>query len=353
VTALTPWLLEPRDLLVVRDARPAKGTNRMRSLRFPSSATVAGCVRTQLGAGADGWASVLQLEVAGPWLVDLVQSEILCPAPRDCFWSGTKADRRFNPLRPSLAPDGLQSNLPDGLRLVQAVGGHDASKAVPGPAFWRWSAMEAWLLGREPDQSAGPDAALSTEERTHVAIDREAGTARDAALFSVEGLRFGDLKTRYALGFAVGGARAETLQPGLVRLGGEGHMSRLSRAGALPPLTEALATRLACASGVWRVVLLTPGIFEAGWRPSEARIRACFGETAILVAACVDRPQVLSGWDFVGEGRPKKSRRAAPAGSVYWIEGVTKPPGEAWMASLCDDEQDRRDGFGRMLLGVG
>ena len=80
----------------------------------------------------------------------------------------------------------------------------------------------------------------------------------------------------------------------------------------------------------------------------------CYGEAA---AIAVRRPQVVSGWDLA-VGKPKPSRRLAPAGTVFflsvqgdesaldaWIE-------HTWMQCISDDDQDRRDGFGLAVLGT-
>jgi CRISPR-associated protein Cmr3 len=139
---------------------------------------------------------------------------------------------------------------------------------------------------------------------------------------------------------------------GLGFLGGERRVSFVEEASVgLPtfPGEEAYkgARRL-------RVVLLTPAIFEEGWRPKDGKL--CGAE---IVAAAVKRPEVISGWDMTangGKGGPKKSRRVVPAGSVYWVE---VPEGEdagawaekRWMTCISDAEQDRLDGFGLCAVG--
>jgi CRISPR-associated protein Cmr3 len=71
----------------------------------------------------------------------------------------------------------------------------------------------------------------------------------------------------------------------------------------------------------------------------------------------VPRPEVVSGWDLV-KGKPKKSRRLAPAGSIYFVELNGTPEDrrrwcdETWLACVSDAEQDRRDGFGLAALGT-
>ena len=101
-----------------------------------------------------------------------------------------------------------------------------------------------------------------------------------------------------------------------------------------------------------RVVLTTPAIFKDGAVPATIR-------GARVVAACVGRPEVISGWDFSKSngGAPKATRRMAPAGSVYWVEldaGQNRNAwiGDAWMKSVSDDAQDQRDGFGVAVVGV-
>ncbi|BAW02883.1 CRISPR-associated protein, Cmr3 [Thermus thermophilus] len=78
-----------------------------------------------------------------------------------------------------------------------------------------------------------------------------------------------------------------------------------------------------------------------------------------MVAAVVGRPLAVSGWNLK-EGKPKPSRRAVPAGSVYfvrlpeaWGEGEVRDwAGKVWFRNLSEEEQDRRDGFGLAALGL-
>jgi CRISPR-associated protein Cmr3 len=86
---------------------------------------------------------------------------------------------------------------------------------------------------------------------------------------------------------------------------------------------------------------------------------------AMVLAACVARPSVVSGWDLAADngpgnpkGRPKPTRRLAPMGSVYFLELKGNPEDrrqwceETWLACVSDDVQDRRDGFGLAALGI-
>ena len=70
----------------------------------------------------------------------------------------------------------------------------------------------------------------------------------------------------------------------------------------------------------------------------------------------MDRP-VVSGWDLA-QGRPKETKRLAPAGSVYFLElagereDIRRWCDEAWLNCVGDGAQDRRDGFGLAALGT-
>jgi CRISPR-associated protein Cmr3 len=83
-----------------------------------------------------------------------------------------------------------------------------------------------------------------------------------------------------------------------------------------------------------------------------------FGIKPVLVAACVPRPETISGWDFA-KRQPKRTRRVVRAGSVYWLDLEGGPDDrvrwaeEVMMSNVSDAPQDRRDGFGLAAVGVG
>jgi CRISPR-associated protein Cmr3 len=85
------------------------------------------------------------------------------------------------------------------------------------------------------------------------------------------------------------------------------------------------------------LVLTSPGIFSEGWKPRRLD----------PVAAAVPRYEAFSGWDLA-RGGPKATRFAAAAGSVFYFDSPPPPSG----ASLCDDAEDGRTGWGRYLEGI-
>jgi CRISPR-associated protein Cmr3 len=388
------WILEPRDPLIARDAKPFGIGVRAATLPFPFPSTLTGAARTRAGLengifdphrkinGIGLAETVKAIPVRGPLLVELDEETgqirtWLAPAPLDALLqrNAGRVVHRLVPLdshkgftnlrqRPhagdSLDPVGLTSHIP---------GKPYGEKAIP--RFWYWEKFAEWLCNPQQLVSTvmkieelGHHGAPS-ETRTHVAIDPDSQTALDGRLFQTRGLEFShgnshDLAgvKRLALAVAVDDAPlSDRIANGLAPIGGERRIAawRLSDNGSFPTgclgrLQDQIASDRAC-----RLILLTPAYFAAGSKPgflSEDRS----GVKVTLRAFASKREQVVSGWDFAKPG-PKGTRRLAPAGSVYFL---TLDGGEAdikrwveqtWMSCVSDDPEFRRDGFGLAALG--
>jgi CRISPR-associated protein Cmr3 len=183
-------------------------------------------------------------------------------------------------------------------------------------------------------------------------------------LFTTEGLEFAvsggnDADGRRFAAAICSQVRSEAEWPGIEELapiGGEKRLALWSNTQlALPQPPEALkkVRRL-------RLQLVTPAAFDLGWKPGwlaeqnggsppgfpNVRLR--------LVGAAVPRPIFHSGWDLTRRAKDaqKATRLLAPAGSVYFFETDADLDARSlWMRSICDGEQDRRDGFGIVLCG--
>ena len=372
------WLIEPRDGLAFRDGRPNSSGSESRSLRFPMPQSVAGAVRTRSATDADGrfdttkTSVVKGLNIHGPLLVRAGSQgwELLAPSPQDALWveheptASQESSRLLHHLHP-LAEETFSRGgtvLSEGMA---PVGLEVSPKGKPPkdiPAYWAWDHLMTWL--RQPaavDAQAVAlhgQAALAQEERLSVAIDPETGTYRHGALFGVSSLVFrSSVKgMEGVMDFALTFQTDAALQPGQGYLGGKNkiaafHQQQVPVWPVTCPFLEALASQ-----DKLRIMLLTPGIFADGWKPSWL-LESRQGITPVLKAARVDRPETLSGWDYEQQAT-KGTRRAASAGTVYWLE----LPGtqdqrkawiqELWMKPVSDDEQDRRDGFGLAVMGV-
>lgn len=391
------WLIEPRDPLIARDGRPSDN-GRFSTLGFPYPSMLAGAVRTRMASGRGSFDltgadldELKKIPVQGPFLVELSETgepaaQWFAPAPRDAFF-----ERREDgiPVRRVLRPyplheRGAVDSLSDkGLMPVSTGLQRSPGKAPKIPAFWRWNEFEKWLI--QPEilepvdlQKLGIDP-LPVERRVHIALQPGERVGIDGALFETAGLSF--LHTagasrleprRFALSVRVGegrvGGRHLELAEQVAALGGERRLAHWSPSPQeWPALPQAIRQRIVETRRA-RIILATPAFFSRGalpgWSASEWPLG---GEVRATVrAACVPRPEIVSGWDLAydngpGEkrGRPKPTRRLAAAGSVYFIElaggtsdDVTHWCDTAWLAPVSDTDQERRDGFGLAFLGT-
>jgi CRISPR-associated protein Cmr3 len=219
---------------------------------------------------------------------------------------------------------------------------------------------------------AGAIVSLVKEERIHVGMG-PSGTADDGKLFATEGLRTAGVlfdhekhssrpeKEKHTdLEFLVDlqvedralGQLSAVLRP----LGGERRLtSWTATSHQLPGIPDWLSKHVEqTEKPVVRVVLLTPAHIQESSGPRKLDKEGI----ATTIAARVDRPLTISGWDMA-KGQPKKTRRLAASGSVFWVQlsGTAKDRllwlKEIWMGNVSDDPQLARDGFGLAAVGIG
>lgn len=397
---MTTWMIEPCDPLIVRDGRPfdlQPGVLAV-SLPFPFPSTTTGAVRSRVGAAKGVFDlpkggkersreldALKALRVRGPLLIEEEspgQWQWLVPPPGDALLldEDSQAQQlRCERLVPLNWRDGVftdqhdPANAEQGESLLLAGPVCPASEkpAKKQPGFWHWSTFERWLM--KPEEMDGHSfdfnglgiAGLPQEKRVHAALERGMMVAREGALFETRGLEFTSARRtlasarRLALLLDVEASTSDALRPGLDSLGAE---RRLVHWRPAPPglqklpkcpeeLIEQIVYQKAC-----RLILLTPACFDQGYRPADIlRDQGAF--KPVLKAAIVQRPQIISGWDM-DIGKPKPTRRLAPAGSVFFLEFPNQPEAirqwveQTWMQCISDQEQDRRDGFGLAVLGT-
>lgn len=386
------WLIEPHDPLIVRDGRPF-GPNpgaRARSVSFPYPSTVAGGFRSQAGKDENGRfdrsliPAVKQISIRGPLLVELLNDDnlqFLAPAPRDALLlrENDQAAIYRRRLQPLTTPDGVLSDLPDGLSWLVGLPQPDLKKpAKEAPRYWYWeSHFVPWLLNPPNDVETVAVADLghngpTAEWRVHVAIDPTSFTGADGALFATNGLEFWQRPSdkeatlshvkRLALATEVNNPPTLSIRQGFAPWGGERRtMHWRKHETQLPAIPVGLANKIA-QTGCCRLILITPACFSEGWKPSWV-LEPCFGVTPTLEAVIVNQAETISGWNFelkpgtqtqIG---PKPTRRLVSSGSVYflrldgdptavrrWVEGM-------WLANVSDTEEDRLAGFGLTAVG--
>ncbi len=163
---------------------------------------------------------------------------------------------------------------------------------------------------------------------------------------------------RPGVGFLAGVTGARLAAAGTLRLGGDGRAAAFGPVDHQAPGADLQAIAKA---GRARVVLTTPGLFAQGWRlPGvDAQQRLSWpGLSARLACAAVPRAEVVSGWDLARH-EPKPAERAAPTGSVYWLDELEATP-EAlgklaaqglWLADA-ENAQRRAEGFNRFAFAA-
>jgi len=372
---MTTIRIECRDPVVSRDGRPfgAKQGNKMRSLVWPLPSVVAGSLRTAIGKLNGGDFAVLsndlfKLDVAGLFPVD-ERACIYLPAPNDCAFDGTSVYA----ARPEELRSHEGSDLPSGLQPVTIVS-NDDFKPKTVPSWWPIDEYAKWLIGEPIDFSNGRYLlAPEPEERTHVKMDAKSGAGEEGQLFSTAALplthlpRYGAPREKAAITLTTRAeatgwcgdqlAKLDTLHP----LGGERRLVHWKKddAASLWKCPDTVRAKLSGATHV-RMVLASPAIFAGGWKPSwlDDAMTGEAPDTNVklkLVGFTIQRWKAISGWSLAPPRGPKAVRRMVPAGGVYFFKVVAGDPStlaDRWLQSVCDTDEDRRDGFGLACWGT-
>lgn len=272
--------------------------------------------------------------------------EPLLPMPADIVVDDAG---RATALRPQALPAALSSSYPLPLTpvLAQAEPGKPKSGLwLTAPGITAWQAGQAlnashWLTSSE---------LWMLDSRLGIALEPGKNTVIDGQLYTSEAIA---LKDRVGFLAHIHGADGMLPQTGAVRFGGDGHAASLQPCDTALPVAD--ITALARARR-FRLLLTSPGLFPEGWKlpGTDAHGRWHFdGASARLACAAVPRLETLSGWD-VARHQPKPALRAAPAGSVYWLDDLQGDP-EALTVLQRDglplaDRPRHAEGFNNCLL---
>ncbi len=385
------YLITPLAPLVLRGGKPVDANTGDDVLVFPQPSTLAGALRGAYAIQAnEDFATqreIIEKRAAkGPLLAAVNGTQItpLFAKPNDVFYSKPNTDDKHDLRLHRLVPQAVQANegsdLPAGLQPV-FFQQPTKSKPVTGVAWWTQENMTRWLCAEMPGTKTDKQGIsniktnalgfmqLPTDVRYHVALDRKTLASEPGLLYQSAGRDFAALRAEQggwqAEHYALLAQFEESIEHGTLRVGGEGRLSALTAGDAWPQMPERLrqALRGKKHKGVkhLRLILQTPALFKAGWRPDWLDEHTLTGEHPCiaglqlkLCAAAVERWQAISGWDM-RHNKPKAVRRLVPAGSVYWFEVIGntfKDWDKLWLSSLCEDENDRNNGFGLAVPGV-
>jgi CRISPR-associated protein Cmr3 len=279
--------------------------------------------------------------------------ELLMEPPADLILSRDEGGAlSLAALAPQPLPAGLSASAP--LPQLPVLGAAQRRKSVAG--FWlTQQAVADYLQGRIPD----PEDLIATTQlwkvdaRIGVGLDPVQRRADDGKLFTTQVVGF-----RPETGFLVGIDGAEPPPVGTLRFGGDGRAAAVRSDAFEPPMPDLSAI---ASAGRCRLLLTSPGLFPDGWRlPGvDADGRFTLGDVrGRLVSAAVPRAQTVSGWDLAN-WQPKPAQRAAPSGSVYWLdqleataEALGKLAADGLWSEPCQDPQRRAEGFNRFTFAV-
>ncbi len=385
---MTLWLIIPRDPLIFRDGKPFTNSpgSRAKTLPFLFPSTSAGAVRTKTGIDPTTGIfdkqripAVLQKQVRGPFLVELDDdgglADWLMPAPADAVLFQTNDDQTA--MRYALAPINLPNGASSDLNDLKVVAFSKIIKEKPlSPPYHFWHLKEFlnWLSSPADGQVNLPDLGiqgLPIDSRTHVSIDPGTLASLSGALYQTAGLEFTSLKQsktgtlRNICKLAIAVDTDAELREDLGFLGGERRVAhwrqpeeKNSKLPACPlAVKQKIVEQKAC-----RLILVTPAYFKDGFKPEWVN-QQFSGVKVDLISVAINRYQTISGWDYAYQngnraGRPKPTRRLAPAGSVYYLQLSGEPKvienfvDKIWMNAVSDDPQSCLDGFGIAVVGA-
>jgi CRISPR-associated protein Cmr3 len=254
-------------------------------------------------------------------------------------------------LQPTRIPLASSNPLP----LLPVLAQKERTK--PAGGWWLTAAgWHAYLAGAPVtgDHLVPVESLWRYDLRVGVGLSADTRSVAEGKLFSVNAVAF-----EPGVGFLAAIDGADPPADGLLRFGGDGRAARILVVEIdwpQPDLARICRERRA------RLVLTAPGLFEGGWLPTGIAERDgsyrfdLHGVRARLVAAAVPRAETVSGFD-VARSRPKPAVRAAPAGSVYWLDDLEATP-EA-LAKLAqiglwpserENDPRRAEGFNRFTF---
>lgn len=271
--------------------------------------------------------------------------------------------RRIEPVSPTneILSSSATLHLPV---LAEAQRGKPASGHLLSTAGW-----QAYLAGDAipADTLVHSSGLWETEARIGIALDPIRRSVGDGQLFTTEAVAL--RKTEHSkqppsandpgdAGFVVEIVGAAIPAKMTLRLGGDGRAAVCRCIDDVFPKPDYDAIARA---GRCRLVLTTPGIFERGWLPTGTDGGSNFDLHDVrgrIVCAAVPRAEILSGFDLA-KRMPKPAQRAAPVGSVYWLDdlratadGLRNLVATGLWSEAAENPSRRAEGFNRLTLAA-
>jgi CRISPR-associated protein Cmr3 len=394
--------IEPSDVLLFRDGRPfsAGEGHRARSIFPPTPNTMQGVIRSRVLAercgryrqyrdrclncpdqnnctipeeiglpanlvtNEDGHFGKMHLKgplIANNGLTNNDQQLFYFPMPADVVQVKDKGSSVTPQLR-ILQP--LSTQLPgqnDGHHQLLPLWAAATKPVESVQGYLDQHQLQQYLLRSCPQTVTKTDLLFAKESRFGIEVNYSRQTVKESQLYQTEFVR---CESNVGLYIEIEGIRQFSADPdeksGLMAIGGENRASSYTQLDTgidWDKLREQFRENLPKTAG-FKLYLATPTIFKQGWLPSWVNAETLEGEyNGVLIklkAAAIGRYQIIGGWD-VAHNRPKPTRRAVSAGSVYYFTTEAEPAKILdtfhWQ-NLADDASDAQIGYGLSLVGL-
>ena len=379
--------LQPNDTFFFRDGRPfTKGDQSEGYTIFPPlPSTILGALRTayiteqgdlpsfyagQMVDTIGTPCSLGSMQLKGVFLADK-KFGIYFPIPLDLIIKKVVIKDEANKLY-TLASWAEPPNFRSNALLTRHLrwgGSEDVEPETSGKL--RHIYLKQYLLGRRKAFRCRPhEDFVCDEPKVGIERNRTTLTSEESMLYRINMSRF---QSRFLntseLGFFVDYCCDEQLpEKGLLKLGGEGKsfLYELSAHNPNPLPAKEDEEELKAAihkSGSFKLYFATPAIFEHGWLPKWIDKKTQCGQYPVsgtgsmsikLVTAAVGKSIPVGGWDMK-KGESKPTRRAVPAGSIYYF----KVSEESCVDTIINtfhykniSDYQAEEGFGLCFVGV-
>lgn len=367
--------LEPLDTLFFRDSRPFDaGTDAFAESTLPSPLAIYGALGSYIleerGKSFAEFYLTGQDDVLGKYDPTLNTGklnikgiflsrgeELFFPAPANLFTGNERASRSTLLVQKPHSSPWFYSDLPDSISpiAIPSSKGEDVKQVNGFINFPTLIDFRGDNLHEKNSQMYQRDRLFSSELRYGIGINETTLAVKEGYLYGASHLRFRQEKENLQkTGIAILVNDIPQITEGVVSLGGEKRRAKLSlgddRRVNLP--YDALVQQMQQSQRFF-LYFLTPCILHNGWTLKDKGPL----KGATLVAAAVNKPGYLSGWQRTSHasGEPRPMRKSIPAGSVYFF----KAPSDWDYADTCNRIQNNSlsdeyqfAGFGMAAMGV-
>lgn len=298
------------------------------------------------------------IKLIGPLIYK--EEKVYFPAPLDLVMYKEGDNTKISQLNLTKRPEVFISDQ-DNLRYIHIYKGNekvDEAKGYLTELYFKRYLMDS--LSKD-DPLIEPHEFYKEEMKIGIARDKKTMTTKEGYLYRLPMVRMSK-DTGFLIGIKID-ENEDFPDSGIIQLGGEGRTARFEVLKDNPlKVIENLEISF---NGKFKIYLATPAIFKKGWLPEWINERDLTGEKGgikvKLIGAVIGKYIRISGWDLYN-GKPKKSYRAVPPGSVYYFEvqnidevDINKIKDVFHLKTISDNLQEEenidRKGFGLCFVG--